>query len=57
MTPRTGRPKVDNPKDKSIKVRFDDDLYSRINDYAEEYELTRAEVILKGVKLLLEQKK
>ena len=57
MTPRTGRPKVDNPKDKSIKVRFDDDLYSRINDYAEEYELPRAEVIRKGVKLLVEQKK
>ena len=57
MTPRTGRPKGVNPKDKSIKVRFDDDLYSRINDYAEEYELTRAEVIRKGVKLLLEQKK
>lgn len=56
MSPRTGRPKAENPKDIDVKVRFDKDLHERLLQYCEIHEITRTEAIRKGVHLLLEQK-
>lgn len=57
MSPRTGRPKSDNPKDIDVKVRFDKDTNKRLLDYCQKHGITRAEAIRQGVDLLLEQKK
>ncbi len=57
MSPRTGRPKSDNPKEIDVKVRFDKATNNRLLDYCEEHNITRAEAIRRGVDLLLEQKK
>ena len=57
MSPRTGRPKSDNPKDIDVKVRFDKDTNKRLLDYCQKNDITRAEAIRRGVDLLLEQKK
>ena len=56
MSPRTGRPKSENPKDVDVKVRFDKETNERLLAYCEANNLTRAAAIREGVELLLAQK-
>lgn len=56
MSPRTGRPKVDDPKDIDVKVRFDKDTNKRLLDYCQKHNVTGAAAIRQGVEILLEQK-
>lgn len=57
MSPRTGRPKADNPKDVDVKVRFDKELHEKLLQYCDAQGVTKAEAIRQGVHLLLDQKK
>lgn len=57
MSPRTGRPKAENPKRNDVKVRLDDETSKRLDDYCEAHGITRAEAIRNGIHLLLEQEK
>ncbi len=57
MSPRTGRPKAENPKDIDVKVRFDKELHTKLLAYCEERGITRTEAIRQGVHLLLKEKK
>lgn len=57
MSPRTGRPKVDEPKDIRFSIRIDNDTDQKLNIYCEENGITKAEAIRKGIHLLLSQKK
>lgn len=57
MSPRTGRPKIENPKKNDIKVRIDDSTLELLDEYCGVYGITRAEAIRQGVLLLLAQKK
>lgn len=57
VSPRTGRPKVENPKRNDIKVRIDDETAKQLDDYCQKKGLTRAEAIRHGIHLLLSQKK
>lgn len=57
MSPRTGRPKVEHPKNTDVKVRFDEKTAKELNDYCIEHNITRAEAIRRGVHLLLGNKK
>lgn len=56
MSPRTGRPKADNPKSNDIKVRLDDETKRKLDEYCEAHNITRAEAIRQGIHLLLSQK-
>ena len=56
MSPRTGRPKVDNPKNIDVKVRFDEELHNKLLRYCENNHITRTEAIRKSVISLLEEK-
>ena len=56
MSPRTGRPKAENPKDIDVKVRFDKELHERLLAYCKDHGITRTEAIRRGIYLLLEQK-
>lgn len=53
MSPRTGRPKADNPKRNDIKVRLDDETSKKLDEYCTDNKITRAEAIRKGIHLLL----
>lgn len=55
MSPRTGRPKADNPLSIDVKVRLDSDTNEKLVDYCESHGVTRAEAIRQGIHLLLEQ--
>lgn len=57
MSPRTGRPKVDNPKSNDVKVRLDDKTTHELDKYCLENGITRAEAIRRGIHLLLGNKK
>lgn len=56
MSPRTGRPKSDNPKNIDVKVRFDEELHNKLLEYCEQHNITRTEAIRLGVHLLLSKK-
>lgn len=57
ISPRTGRPKVDKPKDIRYSVRLDDETEARLRQYCDEHEITKGEAIRQGIHLLLSKKK
>ena len=57
MSPRTGRPRVDKPKNNDVKVRLDDATTKKLDDYCDEHNITRAEAIRQGIHLLLVKQK
>ena len=56
MSPRTGRPKAENPKNNDVKVRLDEETTKKLDDYCRENSITRAEAIRRGIHLLLAKK-
>ncbi len=57
LSPRTGRPKSDNPKEIEIKARIDAETDKRIQEYCEAHGKTRTEVVREGIELVLADKK
>ena len=53
MSPRTGRPKIDNPKTHDIKIRVDDITYDKLMKYCEENNTTKTEATRLGLEKLL----
>ena len=49
MSPRTGRPKLDNPLSSRIGVRLDEDTVKKLDEIAENRKESRSEVIRKGI--------
>ena len=56
MSPRTGRPKANNPKRNDVKVRLDDEATKRLDEYCAKHDITRAEAIRQGIDLLFNKK-
>ena len=54
MNPKMGRPKSDNPKIIDLKVRIDKKTNERLLKFTEKHNTTRAEVIRKGLILMLD---
>ncbi len=52
MSPRTGRPKVDNPKSKPIHVRLDNESSEILEKYCEQEQVAKAEGIRRGIQKL-----
>lgn len=46
---KLGRP-TDNPKDITMKIRFDKDTSEQLHECSEKMEISRAEVVRRGVK-------
>lgn len=57
MSPRTGRPKAENPKSIEVKARIDSSLNEKLENYCAEHNVTRTAVVRKGIELVLGQKK
>ena len=57
MSPRTGRPKSGNPKCIDIKVRIDSQMNKKLIEYALKHNVSRTEVIRKGIELVLDSDK
>ncbi len=54
MTPRTGRPKSDNPKEAFVAARLDSDTIRKLDEAAEALQLTRSDVIRAGIERIYE---
>lgn len=49
MSPRTGRPKSENPKDARIGVRLDEETVRKLDEVALIRNESRSEVIRRGI--------
>lgn len=57
MSPKTGRPKAENPKNVKYSIRLDAETEKKLQEYCEEHKITKGEAIRKGIHLLLSAKK
>lgn len=57
MSPRTGRPKLENPKTVEVKARIDEKTNEKLESYCKKNETTKTEVVRKGIELVLNEKK
>lgn len=55
MSPRTGRPKADNPKDIQLKIRADKQTIKDLEFCCEKTNLTKSDVIRLGIQKVKEQ--
>lgn len=49
MSPRTGRPKVENPKDIQLKIRADRQTMEDLDFCCEKLDKTRSDIIRLGI--------
>lgn len=49
MSPRTGRPKTDNPKDIQLKIRADEQTMQDLDFCCEKLNKTRSDIIRLGI--------
>ena len=52
MSPRTGRPKSNNPKNIRLEIRLDKELSETLERCAEELSTTKTDVIKQGILLV-----
>lgn len=52
MSPRTGRPKSDNPKSNPIHVRLDDETMDILENYCSQKNIPKTEGIRRGIQEL-----
>lgn len=52
MSPRTGRPKSDNPKSTQLAVRLDEETVKKLDEVARANSETRVQTIRRGIEKL-----
>ena len=52
MSPKTGRPLVENPKDFMLRVRLDKKTVDTLKECAETLQTTNSEIVRKGIQLV-----
>lgn len=52
MSPRTGRPKSEKPKDTMLRVRLDEEYRKKLDNCAEKLDVSKSDVIRKGIDLV-----
>lgn len=57
MSPRTGRPKAENPLTIEVKARIDKETNEKLIKYCKDNNATRTDVVREGIKLVIEKKK
>ncbi len=57
MSPRTGRPKSENPLTERVNIRLTVGEAKELDDYCERHETSRAEVAREGIKKILAEEK
>ena len=57
MSPRTGRPKLDDPKVHRTSVNLDRETLDKLEAYCEKHGIHKSEAIRQGILLLVNEKK
>lgn len=55
MSPRTGRPKANNPLTVEVKARIDIETNKKLIKYCQDNNKTRTDVVREGIKLIVEK--
>ena len=55
MNPRTGRPPSENPKDKRLQVRVDEQTITLLDECAKKANTNRSEIVREGIELVKEK--
>lgn len=55
MSPRTGRPKAENPKDVVIRCRISKELNEKIESYCRKHGTTKTAVMIKGIETVIKE--
>ena len=56
MSPRTGRPKSDNPKSTQLAVRLDNETLNKLDELTAIHGVSRVEVLRMGIERLYSEK-
>lgn len=56
MSPKLGQKIKDNPKDKRIEIRMDDETVRKLDILANEQNVSRAKVIRQGIEIQYENR-
>jgi hypothetical protein len=54
---RTGRPRLDDPRNNRVSVRLSNAMLAQLEAYAEKHCLSKAQVLMNGMLYLLENDK
>lgn len=57
MSPRTGRPKADNPKKNQTRIRMTDEEVEKLEFCCKKTGLNKTEVIVRGIEKVYEEVK
>ena len=57
MSPKTGRPQAKNPLTIEVKARIDSATNEKLIKYCQTNNVTRTDVVRKGIQLVLEESK
>lgn len=57
MSPRTGRPKSENPKNERITIRLDSNTFKKLSAYCAKEKIDKAEAIRRGIDKLMSELK
>lgn len=49
---KMGRPPSENPKDKTLRIRVDDDTLKKLDNCSKKLETSRSEVVRQGIDLV-----
>ena len=55
MSPKTGRPKAENPLTIEVKARIDVETNQKLVEYCNANNVTRKDVVREGIKLVIEK--
>lgn len=55
MSPRTGRPKIENPKGSQLHIRLHKETEEKLNRCAAAMKATKTEVIEHGIELVVKE--
>lgn len=55
MSPRTGRPPLEHPKDITVKGRIDAETNAKLKAYCDKHNVTITDVIRQGIEMVLEK--
>ena len=54
---KMGRPLSENPKDKTLRIRVDNETLKKIDDCSDKLSITRSDVVRRGVDMVSESLK
>lgn len=55
MSPRTGRPKVEHPKDIKFSMRLDQDLHDKLVQYCEKHNIKKTVAIREAILMMISE--